>query len=393
MNILVLNSGSSSIKFALFSRSGDGEPSVLCRGEIEGIAGGVQRFFVADAGGRPLKDSNSTVRQTHSGALAELLDWLAQQPGFGRLAAIGHRVVHGGETFVAPTRIDAGVLKQLAALIPLAPLHQPHNLAAIHALAARNPEVPQVACFDTAFHHSQPSLARQYALPADLTAAGIVRYGFHGLSYSYIAAALPAISGSRRGRVIVAHLGNGASMCALRDGRSQATSMGFTALDGLPMGTRCGSLDPGVVLYLQEHRQMTAAEIGDLLYHQSGLLGVSGISNDMRVLLASDDPRAARAVDLFVYRVGRELGSLTAALGGLDGLVFTGGIGEHSAAIRARVCTAAAWLGVQLDTAANDRHAATISSADSKVSVWVIPTDEERVIARETCALLDGGAG
>ncbi|TQV70216.1 acetate/propionate family kinase [Exilibacterium tricleocarpae] len=388
MNLLVLNSGSSSIKFALFSRAPGADPVLACRGEIEGIAGGVQRFFAVDADGQALLDTSSSAQHTHAGALADLLDWLEQQRSLGDLGAVGHRVVHGGQSFTAPALIDAGVLKELAALIPLAPLHQPHNLAAIRALAVRNPAIPQVACFDTAFHHTQPAVARHFALPRDLTAAGVLRYGFHGLSYTYIAGELAA-AGAGSGRVIVAHLGNGASMCALRDGRSQATSMGFTALDGLPMGTRCGALDPGVVLYLQENLAMNAAEVNELLYHRSGLLGVSAVSNDMRVLLASDDPRAAEAVALFIYRIGRELGSLAAALGGLDALVFTGGIGEHSAEVRARVCAAAKWLGVRLDEAANAAHADIISAAGSAVSVRVIPTDEERVIARSTCALLD----
>jgi len=390
VNILVLNSGSASIKFAVFSHgTGTGsDQALVCRGEIEGMGGGVKHFFATDLRGQTLIDTKPAEALTHATALASLLEWLEQQDGLNDLTAVGHRVVHGGQAFIAPVRIEQQVLSQLEALIPLAPLHQPHNLAAIRALAARDPALPQVACFDTAFHATQPPVARQFALPRDLTQSGILRYGFHGLSYEYIAGKLPAFTGTTKGRVVVAHLGNGASMCALHDGKSRATSMGFTALDGLPMGTRCGALDPGVVLHLLEQKRMSPAEVTDLLYHRSGLLGVSGISNDMRVLLASEDPRARGAVDLFIYRIGRELGSLAAALNGLDALVFTGGIGEHSAAVRARVCADASWLGVRLDTAANESNQMKISLADSLVSVWVLPTDEEQVIARSVCDLL-----
>ncbi len=393
MSVLVLNSGSSSIKFGVYSRRHGGEPQLQCRGEIEGMGGGVRRFFARAANGRTLIDGEPQRASNHAEALAELLAWLQQRPGMDALLAAGHRVVHGGQDFTEPLRIDAQILEQLQQLVPLAPLHQPHNLAAIRALAERYPSLPQIACFDTAFHAGQPSVARQFALPRRLTEAGILRYGFHGLSYSYIATRLPQVTGSARGQVVVAHLGNGASMCALSDGRSQATSMGFTALDGLPMGTRCGALDAGVILHLLASENMSATEISDLLYHQSGLLGVSGISNDMRVLLASDDPRAREAVELFVYRISRELGSLAAALGGLDALVFTGGIGEHSAEIRARVCAAAAWLGINLDIDANGSHATRISSDDSAVSVWVIPTDEELMIARSACELAGSATG
>jgi acetate kinase len=279
----------------------------------------------------------------------------------------------------------------LESLIPLAPLHQPHHIAAIRAIGAIAPGMPQFACFDTAFHRSQPALAQEFALPRELTAKGIRRYGFHGLSYEYIVSVLPEILAESADRkLIVAHLGNGASMCAIEGGRSIATTMGFTAIDGLPMGTRTGALDPGVILYLLQHERMSADAIEQLIYNRSGLLGVSGISSDMRTLLASDAAGAREAIDLFVYRIGRELGSLAAALGGLDVLVFTGGIGEHAPEIRARVCREAQWLGVTLDERANAAGGPRISSPGSAVSAWVIPTDENLMIARHTRHLLDG---
>ncbi len=285
--------------------------------------------------------------------------------------------------------VNAEVLAALQALIPLVPLHQPHNLAAIEAVARHAPQLPQVACFDTAFHRSQPAVAQAFALPRRYAEEGVHRYGFHGLSYEYVAAALPAIDPrAAAGRTIVAHLGNGASMCALQGGRSVATTMGFSALDGLPMGTRCGALDPGLLLYLMDRHGLGARALEKLLYRESGLLGVSGISSDMRALLASPDPHAAEAIDLFVYRIGRELGSLAAALGGLDALVFTGGIGENAAAIRARVCRGAAWLGLDLDEAANEAGGPRISAAGSRAAAWVVPTNEELMIARHTQRLL-----
>jgi acetate kinase len=281
------------------------------------------------------------------------------------------------------------MLRELEKLVPLAPLHQPHNLAPIRTLLAARPELPQVACFDTAFHRTQPPVAQAFALPAEITEEGVRRYGFHGLSYAYIASVLPRYDArAAAGRTVVLHLGNGASMCALAAGASVASTMGFTAVDGLPMGTRCGSIDPGVILYLMDERGMDARAIEKLLYQQSGLLGYSGISSDMRTLLSSDAPRAKLAVDLFVYRIGRELGSLAAALGGLDALVFTGGIGENAAAIRARVCRDAAWLGFDLDGGANERGGPLISTAASRVSGWVIPTNEELMIATGTRAVL-----
>jgi acetate kinase len=291
--------------------------------------------------------------------------------------------------YTQPVRADAAVLAALDRFVPLAPLHQPHNLAAIRAVLQHSPDVPQVACFDTAFHRTNPEIAQMFALPYELHEAGVRRYGFHGLSYEYIAAVLPQFDAkAAQGRTIVLHLGNGASMCALQGGRSVASTMGFTAVDGLPMGTRTGNLDPGVVLYLMDERGMDARAVEKLLYQQSGLLGVSGVASDMRTLLASAEPRARLAVDLLVYRIGRELGSLAAALGGLDALVFTAGVGENSAEIRARVCQTAAWLGVALDASANAAGGPRISTATSRVTALTIPTNEELMIARHTERLL-----
>ncbi len=306
------------------------------------------------------------------------------------MIAAGHRVVHGGPLYNRPVVIDESVIAELRRLIPLAPLHQPHHLAAIAALSKLHPTLPQFACFDTSFHHTQPEVAAAFALPRNLTEEGIRRYGFHGLSYEYIASVLPDFLGTAgaQARVAVAHLGNGASICAMRGRKSIATTMGFTALDGLPMGERCGNLDPGVVLYLMEEKGMTAQAIGDLLYHRSGLLGVSGISNDMRTLLTSALPHAKEAVDLFVYRICRELGSLAAALGGLDALIFTAGIGEHAGEIRRRVCEQTAWLGFELDEAANMAGGPRITRLGAMTSAWVIPTDEDLMIARHCWALL-----
>ena len=373
--ILVLNAGSSSIKFSLYAEG------PVASGQIGGIY--TQPRFVA---GSAEKTWPAGTKLGHDGALAHIVDWLKAAHGaVHRLAAVGHRVVHGGPDYAAPVRVDAAVLARLEKLVPLAPLHQPHNLAPIRALLERSPELPQVACFDTAMHRSNPPLAQMFALPAELTEAGVRRYGFHGLSYEYIASVLPEVDArAARGRTIVLHLGNGASMCALQAGRSVASTMGFTAVDGLPMGTRSGALDPGVLLYLMDERGMDARALEKLLYQQSGLLGVSGVSSDMRVLLESPEPRAELAVNLFVYRIGRELGSLAAALGGLDAVVFTAGIGERAAAIRERICRQASWLGVELDAAANAKHGPRVSSPSSSVAVWVIPTNEELMIARHT---------
>ncbi len=390
-DILVLNSGSSSIKFALYDGD-DVELPVLGHGQVVDI-GGDARLSAFDADGVSVADDALGEALGHGGAMAALVDWGRQRDEARDVAAVGHRVVHGGTRFASPVLVDAGVLVELDKLDPLAPLHQPHNLAGIRALAELEPTLPQVACFDTAFHHGLPALAQRFALPREYHDSGIRRYGFHGLSYEYIAEVLPEVIGPDlgAGRVVVAHLGNGASMCALHGGRSVDTTMGFTALDGLPMGTRCGNLDPGAVLYLLDERGMSSAEVADLLYHHSGLRGVSGFSHDMRELLASELPSAREAVELFAYRINRELGALTAAMGGLDALVFTGGIGEHAAPVRARVCALAEWLGVCLDTGANCDHGPCISRHDSAVPVWVIPTNEEWMIARHTRSVLDAG--
>jgi len=340
----------------------------------------------AGAAGPPVRGSveacDAESADARERAVEAVLDRCAAEHTDHRVVAVGHRVVHGGLKFAAPVRIDDAVLAELESLVPLAPLHQPHNLAAVRAVARRAPELPQVACFDTAFHRTQPEVAQRFGLPRRFTDAGVRRYGFHGLSFEYVASVLPQFDArAAAGRTVVAHLGNGASLCATLAGRSVATTMGFTPADGLLMGTRPGLLDPGVLLYLAAAHGLTPADLEQLVYHESGLLGVSGISSDMRELLASDDRRAAEAVELFVYRVGRELGSMAAALGGLDALVFTGGIGEHAAAVRARVCRDAAWLGVTLDEAANDVGERRISRAEGSASVWVIPTNEELMIA------------
>jgi acetate kinase len=389
--ILVLNAGSSSLKFSVFL---DGEPpGLLLRGQLEGLL--TEPHFVArDAAGNVAGEKKwaEGTRLGHQGAIEFLFTWgRGGVPGGHHMVAAGHRVVHGGLKFTRPVLIDSDVLAALEALVPLAPLHQPHNLAAIRAVVERVPGLPQVACFDTSFHRTQPAAAQTFALPRRYTEEGVLRYGFHGLSYEYIASVLPGTDArAAAGRTVVAHLGNGASMCALRGGQSVATTMGFTAVDGLPMGTRCGALDPGVLLYLMDRHGMDARALEQLIYQESGLLGVSGISSDMRTLLTSPDPRAAEALDLFVYRIGRELGSLAAAVGGLDALVFTGGIGENAVAVRARVCRDAGWLGLEPDEAANEAGGPRISRAGSRVSAWVIPTNEELMIAQHTRRLLAG---
>ena len=388
--ILVLNAGSSSLKFSIFQTETDRSLRADLHGQVEGI-GRKARLTAFDAQGRKLVD-RPVDGQNHDHAIAALHDWFARHVGGeGRFDGVGHRIVHGGSVFHQPVPIDAAVMTALEKLVPLAPLHQPHNLAAIRAVQTVAPKMRQVACFDTAFHATQPAVAAQFALPREILDKGVRRYGFHGLSYEYIAATLPAVAPEcAEAKVVVAHLGNGASMCALDKGRSLATTMGLTALDGLPMGTRCGTLDPGALLYLMRSEGLDTAAAEHLLYERSGLLGVSGISNDMRTLLASDRPGAKEAVDLFVYRIGRELGSLAAALGGLDALVFTGGIGENAAPIRARVCNDARWLGIALDEAANAAGGPRISAAGSQTSAWAVPTDENLMIARHTRGLLDG---
>lgn len=392
--ILILNAGSSSIKFTVYDHDDDERITVRYAGQIEGI-GTRPRFKVQDGTGAVVHENtwdNPPLGRGHAYALERLAAYLDPKLPEHRLHGIGHRVVHGGPIYSAPVVLDDAVLRDLEAFVPLAPLHQPANLAGIAATMEFLPGVPNVACFDTAFHRSHAPVADRYAVPEELYAEGVRRYGFHGLSYEYIAHALPTLAPELAGgRVVVAHLGNGASMCAIHAGRSVDSTMGFTALDGLPMGTRCGQIDPGVLLYLMQEKGMGAKPIEELLYKRSGLLGLSGISNDMRLLVSSDDPRAALAIDYFVYRIVREAGALAAALGGIDGLVFTAGIGENATAIRERVCHGLAWLGLQLDPTANSRHGPRISTVGSAVSAWVIPTDEERMIARHTVAALRKG--
>ncbi len=395
--ILVVNAGSSSLKFSIFAAHSRGELELLSRGLAEGLYT-APHFVAKDADGALLAESSWSVDEGHGHdvALQRVIAFVHERLGDYRLAGVGHRVVHGGPEFAAPVRVNAAILSKLEQFIPLAPLHQPHNLAPIRALLERSPSVPQIACFDTAFHRHQPPIAQAYALPPSITDRGVLRYGFHGLSYEYIASVLPSVDArAAGGRTVVLHLGNGASMCAMSACTSVATTMGFSTLDGLPMGTRCGALDPGVVLYLLDELQMTVRDVHKLLYEQSGLLGVSGISSDMRTLEASSDPRARLAIELFSYRINRELGSLAAALGGLDAIVFTAGIGENSAALRARVCEAAAWIGVAFDPAANSERGTDgvrkISASTSGKAVWVVPTNEELMIARHTSALLGPG--
>ena len=386
--ILTLNAGSSSLKFALFETDGAGGVAPVLRGEIEEIA--TQPHFTAkDADGTALADTRWMEAAGDFSTLFEkVIGWIESHVGNEKLIAVGHRVVHGGPDHARPERVTPELLSELDRLTPLAPLHQPQNLAPIRAIAAARPGLPQVVCFDTAFHHTMPAIASRFALPREYEAMGVRRYGFHGLSYEYIGYRLTDIAPDlATGRVIVAHLGNGASLCALQQGRSIDTTMGFSALDGLVMGTRPGTLDPGVILYLLQERGMIASEVEDLLYRRSGLLGVSGgIASDMRTLLASTDPRAAEAVELFAYRIAREAGALASSLGGLDGVVFTAGIGEHAPPVRAAVCASLKWLGVVLDQAANERGDAVISAPDSRIEVRVIATDEEKMIAQHTLA-------
>jgi acetate kinase len=390
--ILVLNAGSSSIKYCAYDPAGR-EPTLVLKGQIEGLNTS-PHFVASDPEGKQVAEQKweQGAELGHEGGLKYIGDFLRGHREGHKLVAIGHRVVHGGMEFTQPTLVTPMVLDKLARLVPLAPLHQPHNLLPIRIMAGLRPDLPQVACFDTAFHRAQPETAQAFALPASVTERGVRRYGFHGLSYEYIASALPRIAPQAAGgKTVVAHLGNGASMCAIQAGRSMASTMGFTAVDGLPMGTRCGNIDPGVILYLIDELKMDARAVEAMIYKQSGLLGVSGISSDMRVLLSSDEPRARFAVELFCYRIGRELGSLAAAMQGLDAIVFTGGIGEHAALVRDKVCRDAAWLGVQLDAAANLRDGPRITHDASRVPAWVIPTKEELMIARHTHALIGAG--
>jgi acetate kinase len=385
---IVLNAGSSSLKFCVYQRPAAESWRLAARGQIEGI-GTAARFKVSSGAGAVLADTSLGAVRDARGALDELAGWLRSSHRGAKVVAVGHRVVHGGAQFSGPTLVTPEVLEALRALVPLAPLHQPYNLAAIEAVTERLPGVPQVACFDTSFHRGQSAVAELVPLPADIRARGVQRYGFHGLSYEYIASVLPDIAPDlAHGRVIVAHLGSGASLCALRGGRSVDSTLGFTALDGLCMGTRPGALDPGVVLYLFQQLGLGPKEVEALLYKKSGLLGISGISNDMRDLLASDAAEARLAVDYFVYRAAKDIGALAAVLGGVDGLVFTAGIGERSVEIRRRIAAASAWLGLELDDDANASGETRISRAGSRVSAWVIPTNEELMIARHTATVL-----
>lgn len=401
--LLILNAGSTSLKFTVYRVApGGGDPVPLAKGVADGLgdtphlritgASDGAREGASDGGGDAPKDGvdeDLAPGGRHEAALARVLGWIEAYGAGLRLIGAGHRIVHGGPDFAAPLRLTPAILRRLKTLNPLAPLHQPHNLAPVRALARSHPDLPQVGCFDTGFHATNAPLTTRYGIPRDLHDQGIRRYGFHGLSYEYIVSTLPAHLGPvAGGRVVIAHLGGGASMCAVHQGRSVASTMGFSALDGLPMTTRSGTIDPGVLLYLMAEKGMGAADLSDLLYRRSGLLGVSGISGDMRRLLASDAAEAREAVDLFTYRIGRELGSLAAALGGLDALVFTGGIGEHAAPVRARVIEAAAWLGLRLDPAANAADGPRISPEGAAVPAFVIPTNEDLIIARHTLEVL-----
>ena len=388
--VIVLNAGSSSLKFSIYRRPESEEWRLESRGQIEGI-GTSPRFSAKDGSGTRLVDNEldrEKVRDAR-GALDSLAGWLRSSYGGSRVLGVGHRVVHGGARFPGPTIISPEVLAELRKLIPLAPLHQPHNLAAIDAVSAQLPDVPQVACFDTSFHRGQPAVAEVVPLPRDLCRGGVQRYGFHGLSYEYIASVLPEVAPEiAHGRVIVAHLGSGASLCAMKNLKSVDSTLSFTALDGLCMGTRPGSIDPGVILYLVQTLGLSPKDLETVLYKKSGLLGISGISNDMRDLLDSREPGALLAVDYFVYQAAKQIGALAAALGGVDGLVFTAGIGENSAEIRKRLCQASAWLGIDFDEEANTGRGPRISRAGSRVSAWVVPTNEELIIARHTGRLL-----
>jgi acetate kinase len=386
---LVFNAGSSSLKFCVYVRPESARWRLEARGQIDGI-GTTPRLSAKDSAGASIASEalDATVKDGRA-ALDVLARWLRARYGGSRVLGVGHRVVHGGAKYAAPCIVTPGVLDDLRALVPLAPLHQPYNIGVIEAVASQLPGVPQVACFDTSFHRGQSAVAELIPLPKDIRDSGVQRYGFHGLSYEYIASALPEVAPSvADGRVIVAHLGSGASLCAMKARKSVDSTLGFTALDGLCMGTRPGSIDPGVILHLFQTMGRSAAQVEKLLYKQSGLIGISGVSNDMRDLLGHSDPAARLAVDYFVYEAAKHIGALAAVLGGVDALVFTAGIGEHSAEIRRRIVEASAWLGVALDAAANDAHGPRISTADSRMSAWVVPTNEELMIARHTGRLL-----
>jgi len=389
--VLIINAGSSSIKFAIYAGAADSTMGAVASGSVAGIGSRQARFEVrkSHAGHTVLNERQiDAAVDDHGSALEMILDWLERETSNMEIVGAGHRVVHGGTTFCRPVVIDEAVLARLKELIPLAPVHQPHALHAIEKLLRQRPAMPQVACFDTAFHANMPWKEQRFALPRELLQKGIRRYGFHGLSYEYVVSVLPDyLAEAANCKIVIAHLGYGVSMCAVNKGRSIATTMSFTPLDGLPMGTRCGNVDPAVVLYLLAHG-MRDDEISELLHNRSGLLGLSGISGDMHVLLSSGEANAIEAVEFFCYHINRELGSLAAALGGVDAVVFTGGIGEHAPAVRAAVCRAAAWLGIELDARANNNNAICISAISSATSVWVIPTNEEKMIAHHTQTLL-----
>ena len=394
VSVVTVNAGSSSLKFCRYRLQADGSLQADARGQIEGI-GVSPHMTVRDGANQSLveRDLNRADVRDAGAAVRAIANWLKSHFQ-DRAAAVGHRFVHGGADYAAPVVVDDAALRRLRDFIPLAPLHQPFNIAAVEATTQYLPGVPQVACFDTAFHSGHAEVARLIPLPWDIYQSGVRRYGFHGLSYEYIASALPRVASEiAGGRVIVAHLGSGASLCALHQRRSVDSTLGFTALDGLCMGTRPGAVDPGAILYLFQELGLSVKDVEGMLYTQSGLLGISGISNDMRVLLASKEPRARLAIEFFVYRIAKEIGALSASLGGVDGIVFTAGIGERSADIRGLVCEACAWLGVRLDREANARHGPRLSTPDSKVSAWTIPTDEELMIATHTCSLLGLTAG
>jgi acetate kinase len=386
---IVLNAGSSSLKFSVYRHSDATAWKVEARGQVDGI-GSTPRFSASDGSGTRVADQRLESGTDGRGAFDALAAWLRSRYGAGaRVLGVGHRVVHGGPNYAGPTIVTPAVMTDLRALVPLAPLHQPYNLDAIDAVSERMPGVPQVACFDTSFHRGQSPVAEVVPLPRDLCMGGVQRYGFHGLSYEYISSVLPTVAPDiAAGRVIVAHLGSGASLCAMSAGKSVDSTLGFTALDGLCMGTRPGAIDPGVILYLFQVLKLSAKDVETILYKKSGLIGISEISNDMRNLLGSQAPGARLAIDYFVYQATKQIGALAGVLGGIDGLVFTAGIGENSAEIRRRICEASAWLGIDLDDDANTQKGPRISRAESRVSAWVIPTNEELVIARHTGVLL-----
>ena len=386
--LLVLNAGSSSLKFRVYERSSQSQWHAAVRGAIDGI-GRATHLSADDGAGNTLADQRLTEVHDPRGALDALDEWLRRRYSNRKVVGIGHRVVHGGSRYAEPTVVTDEVLRDLRALVPLAPLHQPHNLEPIETLRERLPGVPQVACFDTAFHRGHSAVADLVPLPKEIRDGGVQRYGFHGLSYEYIAQAMHEVAPDvADGRLIVAHLGNGASLCAMRGGKSVDCTFGFTALDGLCMGTRPGAVDPGVILHLFQTLKLTPKAVETLLYERSGLLGISGTSNDMRELLSSEKADAKLALDYFVYRAAQAIGAFAAVLGGVDALVFTAGIGEHSTEIRKRICEASAWLGVELDETANERHGPRITASGARVSAWVVPTDEELMIARHTARLL-----